>query len=625
MTRSVAEEITFEFFQALKEKGRNCIELAEKINRMLKVEDEYQRSMFEGMKAITAHMQKGGKVRYSELPLEAGANVIFKDLLKKYQVPYVSVISGESKKENVFYRDKDTKIVAMCRLEMFNLLNFMSEELSPKDFFKKYSNDEIKGINGLDKGDIEFIRREIAERNEKHAGIDFSVVKDLKNDGKEMIIFPESMSAEIEKAVDRVMFDFSGKDGKENKERVLKCIEDMRKFENIVKNNVKAGKTVCLVDRKRPNVLCVINENGITLHNLTKETREDQSGKEEKYIKDDAISHKDIGRITQFTSMMIEPVLMSLKEVNLIKNIKDNGEIVTDVEKFDDDIALLRKKARILPEQRLYKANIEIDHIRKPVNKEIKTIINLPEDVIKDLNKLISEKGLKETVIEGNEISSSETDYAVIEKYVSENLYRKGENPEDLSLAPLKEFEYRFFHEGRGAINLTDKKRMQEENQYIVDANDESILYRLDGKALTIFDKNEEVKKIEMESDDYIDSFIDVINGLEDPVFLKKEDLYGKKNTEILEIIKDKRPDIMDFNSKNTLIGMMHRRYSKEYEELLDGKSQNLSEKQKEAIDKIKTYKNNRVIVKYSDETKDMYREPDKKITVEVGKQAISI
>ena len=128
-----------------------------------------------------------------------------------------------------------------------------------------------------------------------------------------------------------------------------------------------------------------------------------------------------------------------------------------------------------------------------------------------------------------------------------------------------------------------------------------------------------------MESDDYIDSFIDVINGLEDPVFLKKEDLYGKKNTEILEIIKDKRPDIMDFNSKNTLIGMMHRRYSKEYEELLDGKSQNLSEKQKEAIDKIKAYKNNRVIVKYSDETKDMYREPDKKITVEVGKQAISI
>ena len=144
MTRSVAEEITVEFFQALKEKGRNCIELAEKINRMLKVEDEYQRSMFEGMKAITAHMQKGGKVRYSELPLEAGANVIFKDLLKKYQVPYVSVISGESKKENVFYRDKDTKIVAMCRLEMFNLLNFMSEELSPKDFLQLISSKNIQ-------------------------------------------------------------------------------------------------------------------------------------------------------------------------------------------------------------------------------------------------------------------------------------------------------------------------------------------------------------------------------------------------------------------------------------------------------------------------------------------------
>lgn len=625
MARSVAEEITVEFFQVLKEKGRNCIELAEKLNRMLKVENEYQRSMFEGMKAITAHMQKGGKVRYSELPLEAGANVIFKDLLKKYQIPYVSVISGEPKKENVFYRDRDSKIVAMCRLEMFNLLNFMSEELSPKDFFKKYTNDEIKGINGLDKGDVEFIRREIAERNEKNAGIDFSVVKDLKNDGKEMIIFPESISAEIEKAVDRVMFDFSGKDGEEKKERVLKCIEDMHKFENIVKNNVKAGKTVCLLDGKRPNVLCVINENGIELHNLTKEIRENQSGKKEEYIKDDVISHNDLGRITQFTSMMIEPVLMSLKEVNLIKDIKDDGKIVTDVEKFDDDIALLRKKARILPEQRSYKANIEIDHLRKPVNKEIKTIINLPEDMIKDLGKLINEKGLKETVIEGNEISSTETEYAVIKQYVSENLYRKGEEPDDLSLAKLKEYEYRFFHEGRGTVNLTDKKRMQEENQYIVDANDESILYRLDGKTLTIFDNTEEVKKIDMDSDDFIDSFIDVINGLEEPVFLKKDDLYGKKDTEILEIIKDKRTDIIDFESKNTLIGMMHRRYSKEYEELLDGKSSNLTEKQKEAIDKIKAYKNNRVIIKYSDETKDMYREPDKKITVEVGKPTISL
>ena len=100
MTRSVAEEITVEFFQALKEKGRNCIELAEKINRMLKVEDEYQRSMFEGMKAITAHMQKGGKVRYSELPLEAGANVIFKDLLKKYGSPCAAAMA-ESAARNV--------------------------------------------------------------------------------------------------------------------------------------------------------------------------------------------------------------------------------------------------------------------------------------------------------------------------------------------------------------------------------------------------------------------------------------------------------------------------------------------------------------------------------------------
>ena len=48
------------------------------------------------------------------------------------------------------------------------------------------------------------------------------------------------------------------------------------------------------------------------------------------------------------------------------------------------------------------------------------------------------------------------------------------------------------------------------------------------------------------------------------------------------------------------------------------------TDKQKEALEKIKEYKNNTVIIKYSDETKAMYREPDKEIRVNTGKPEIS-
>lgn len=620
MARAVAEEITNEFFEHISRKGRDCVEFAEKINRMIKTDDEYQKSMFEGMKAITAHMQKGGRVKCMSVPLEAGANEMFKELLRRYQVPYVAAVSGEPRKEHVFFRDKDTRIVSMCRIELFNRLNYMCAELSPEDFFKKYINDEIKGIGGLDKGDIEFIRREIADMNEKSAEIDFSVVKDLKNDGKEMIIFPEIKRNMIEKIVDRVIFDFSGEDGKEKKEKVLDQVKEKHRFENIIINNVKAGKEVCLVDSLNPNIFCLINEDGIQMHKLSKE-RAESGGI---YVKDDMIASSNIKEIHRFSSELYRPVLMSLKEMNLIKGMTDDGNIKTDVRSYESDLSILKKKTLILPDKRKYMADRVIDNLRKPTEQEIKTYVHLSKDVIYTVEELIRQKNLKETVIEGDTVSCTETDLPEIEKYMREHVFRVYEPAEVTALTPLIEYELKFYHEGRGSINLTDREKMRKEPQFIVDAIDERYLFRIDGENLTAYDSNEEFLRISMDSEDFTDSLMQVLSNLKEPVILEKDDLEGKSKEEILYTISEKRPDIKEYASKDELRNQVFYRNSKEYDEINGQEPEKPTDKQKEAIEKIKEYKNNTVIIKYSDETKAMYREPDKEIRVNTGKPEIS-
>lgn len=364
MKRAVAEEITNEFFEKLKRKEKDVVELAERINRMVKVDDEYQNSLLEGMKSILEHMKNGGTVKCIELTTEAGSNEIFKDLLKKYNVPYVSAVAGKGKTENIFYKDKDTKIVSMCRLELMNLLNYMCEEISPRDLLRKHLNDEIKAINGLDTGDIEFIRREIAERNDNNSEIDYSVVKDIKNQGKEMIMFPENKRAEIEKIVDKVIYEFSGTDGKEKKKEVLEQIKEEHKFENIINNNVNNGKTVCLVDSVNPNVFCLINENGIFMHKLTKEKSGMTTEGSIYNIKDDMIKHNDRRALSRFTASMYKPVIMSLKEVSFIKGIDSDGQIKTDKYSYEEDLEIMKSKVRILPQQRKYEVDEKINDIR---------------------------------------------------------------------------------------------------------------------------------------------------------------------------------------------------------------------------------------------------------------------
>lgn len=620
MARAVAEEITNEFFEHISRKGRDCVEIAEKINRMIKTDDEYQRSMFEGMKAITAHMQKGGRVKCMSIPLEAGANEMFKELLRKYQVPYVAAVSGEPRKEHVFFRDKDARIVSMCRIELFNRLNFMCAELSPKDFFKKYVNDEIKGINGLDKGDIEFIRREIADKNEKSAEIDFSIVKDLKNEGKEMIIFPESKRELMEKIVDRVIYDFSGEEGKEKKEKVLEQVKEKNRFENIIKNNVNAGKEVCLVDSLNPSIFCLINEDGIQMHRLSKER--DESG--EFMIKDDMIASSNIKELHRFSSELYRPVLMSLKEMNLIKGMTDDGKIKTEARNYDSDLSILKKKTLIMPDKRKYLADSIIDSLRKPTEQEIKTYSHLSKEVLYTLEELIRQRNLKETVIEGDNVSCTETDLPVIDKFMREHVFRVYEPAEVTALTPLIEYELKYYHEGRGSINLTDKKKMKKEPQYLVDAVDERYLFKIDGENLTAYDANQEFLRISIDSEEFTESFMQLLSNLKEPVVLKTEDLYGKSKEEILYTIAEKRSDIKDYVSKDMLRSQVFYRNSKEYDEI-DGKVPEMpTDKQKEAIEKINEYKSNTVVIKYSDETKAMYREPEREITVNTGKPEIS-
>ena len=612
MPRAVAEEITLEFFEKIRQKGKDCVEIAEKINRMIKADDAYQKSMLEGMKAIITHMQKGGKTMCTEMPLSAGANEIFKDLMRKYQVPFVSAKTGDDKKEQIFYRDKDVKIVQMCRIELIKTLDFMCEELSPKDFFKKYINDEIKGINGLDKADIELIRREVTERNDISNEIDYTVVKDLNDEAKEMILFPSSISAEIEKIIDRVIFDFSGEEGKAKKDTVLRMIEEKQRMQNIISNNVNAGKEVCLIDSINPNIFCLINEKGIFFHHLSREINE--SGEE--YIKDDVVRNSDIRKISSFTSGLYKPVLMSLKEVNFIKGVDNEGNIKTDLASYDDDLSMIRNKMLILPQKRRYEADTVINNLRKPMNQRIRTFINLKDKDIEALKVLVEEEKLSETVIGNGEVSCTESDLSVIEGYIRDNVYRANKTVEKTELTPLLEYEYKFFHEGRGSINLTDRVKMREQNQFMIDANDERYLFKFDGDSLIAYDKDREFLKISMDDEDYCETVIKIIGNLKEPVCLEEEDIINKDGYELLDAIRSRRPDIKEYECKDELRTKLFQRFSREYEEINGKVPSNPTNRQKEALKKMSEYKKNVITVKYSEETKDLYKEPEKPVII---------
>ena len=227
-------------------------------------------------------------------------------------------------------------------------------------------------------------------------------------------------------------------------------------------------------------------------------------------------------------------------------------------------------------------------------------------------------------MIEGDTVSCTETDLPEIEKYMREHVFRVYEPAEVTALNPLIEYELKFYHEGRGSINLTDREKMRKEPQFIVDAIDERYLFRIDGENLTAYDSNEEFLRISMDSEDFTDSLMQVLSNLKEPVILEKDDLEGKSKEEILYTISEKRPDIKEYASKDELRNQVFYRNSKEYDEINGQEPEMPTDKQKEAIEKIKEYKNKTVIIKYSDETKAMYREPDKEIRVNTGKPEIS-
>ncbi len=383
-----------------------------------------------GMKAITDHIRKGGKVRQSIIDKKDAA--IFEQAFRAYHIPYAQVewkdAEGEEKRV-YFTRDgaadgtrtalpSDARLLEeawkMFALRMREGLN----EITVEEFLRAAEGQEAVRLCGLTPEERELFRRTMAGRNGSYAFADGDEPQTTD------ILYLKKDEAQIDRAFKDVCYAFSGRDGKEYR-RLLRT--DLKARDSFYENALPAGnETVFLVDAEKPNEFIAVTRSGYSTHSIqagknsgSAETCEDRDGRL-------FHTHRDLMR---YVEQLKKPVILQAEEFPLVKGFLRDGR--ADAPDYQEAREIFRELKETLSDRPFYRGITENEELFKDTDgkrKELYAVHSSNDDGYAKLNdrqkealSRVFEKHTEESVID------RDTTQRVMDAEYSSRVYgRKG-------------------------------------------------------------------------------------------------------------------------------------------------------------------------------------------------------
>lgn len=585
------------------------------VYRQIEKQATYNRSLLEGLEGLQAHLKAGKDIKASTIPLTNGANELFKDILQKYGIAFVSFKTKHPDQEVFVTKDTDAFLVSRAFAEVYEKLGQMQGEMSKEDFFTKYEgNKDIQAIENLSLTQVEYFRNEI------HPSVDYTILRDKDKTNEYMIVYLKDKSELVEKSMNKTLFALSGEEGRAVAKRYNEILDERGRFNQVVKNNVEAGRELILADASDPCKFIHINDDGsFDLHQLDVTTNDkfDENGFREVEFNDDRVDHfKSMDKLPGILDGMHRPVLMTAKEFNLAKGFDYMGRVQVG-DNFHKNLMQTKKFIATLPANRHYTVQEQLRNVHHPEMKKIKVFSNLPEEKINELTEYVKRRNLKETVIDAKSVACTDIDRKVIEKWMEENIYMTYKGSEKTGASPFITYEAAFMHENRGNLNISDYETMPKE-QYIVDADNPSYLFILRPDSLTVKDNTGEFLRLEnhvtrmedgsIKRDESFDSQLkQIFDNFQNPIMLPLNELKGSQE-EIQMNINARRPDVQPDPAIDALRRQIILGDRREFEEMFILEPEKLNSRQIEALETITSYKECRKDIVFTmSDAKDMY------------------
>lgn len=630
MALNLQREALNELQRSIDKHSRNLIQVLRIFKQEITKQNKFDRALYIGLEGIEKHLQAGGHIDSTAIPFESGANELFKDLLRKNHVIYASFKTGDPPQELFVTRDSDKSIVQACFYEMKHRLGLMVGEMSKEDFFSKYGNTEVLTAGGLSRVEVEYFRGEINPK------ADYTITRDINDPNKYMIVYPTSKEGRdgkriniaemVEKAIDKTLFDLTGTEGRRNAEQVEALLNERDRFCNVVKNNVNKGRDVLIVDSIDPLKFISTNKDGTySLHQINIDTTVGFMGRKTSSISE-TVSQIKPENLQSALSTLNKPVLMSLKDHGVVFGFDYAGKSKVDIENVVNNVEKLKAKIVLTPENKHFMANERLFYIHHPEYQNVHLVNSIPQNLIRQFNEYVKENNLHQTLTTDTAIAFTDTDKEKVMDWVNKNVYQEYVPSDATSASPFIEYEARFYHECRGKLNLSDFETMPEV-QYVVDANNPNFLFKLTKDGCEVYDDKEKYLSIPqnltrdkngniVRDKAYDEQIYILLSNMTNPIMLDVNEVEGKSKEEIAVAIEEHRPDFYRHPALDELRMAVAGGNIAEFQAIYKDDVQDLNDRQKETLDRITGYKNNRETIKMSKEdalTLDGLEETDSK------------
>lgn len=578
----INEELGNEVLNSAKS-GKGIVDFLSKLLLQSMKQNTFLDQTQKSMKAMMEYIKKGGEIKTSLVGMEDSQ--IFENYMKAFNVPYVKChcVDPQTKEEKIsyIYRAVDEGLVRKVKEKYLNELGFGLSELDPREIITLNKNEDIMVVSGLDRVEIEAFRQNVPANS-----VQFAVKESDEYPGKYDIMFKKTDEKTIKDLIKDMNYDLAGKEGREYREKITKVLEEKEAFD---KSLLPAdGETVYVVDRDCPNNFIALTNHGFTLHTLNREEQRGFDNSITEIIKDKVILSEagyNREKLMKYVGGMTQAVVLKENEFGIIKGIGPSGNAIPlQGREFRD--AFNNVAVKVKSSNKYYKPEKLIPTPDKL--EKVYTYENLPVNLLDDIRYEIENRGLKNTVLIGDQLAFSEKDRAVVEANITPILYK--------DLPVLSKIEAEMFYEGKGNIQLTET---MDQPQYLVSEQHPEIVVEIKKDVVNVLRDGKPEESLDRNSVDFAEQLRVITQQMENPVALSLEEMRREERRKLalirqrsfaMELRENEATEYLK-SQEQTAKDILHKASSS------TDTRYDLSERQVEALEKTNGYEIKEVFV----------------------------
>lgn len=600
----INEELGNEVMDAAKSSGKGVVDFLSKLLLESMKTNTFLDQTQKSIQSMMEYIKKGGEIRTSSVSLEDSQ--IYENYLKAMNVPYVKCqcVDPHTREErnSYIYRAVDEALVRKAREKFLNEMGYGLSEVDPREFIKLNKNEDIIAvIQGLDRVEIEAFRQNVPAQ-----GVQFAV-KNNGEPGKYDILFKKMDAKIVDNLIKDMYYDLAGAEGKEYREKITNVLDEKAAFD--LSLTPGEGETIYLVDQESPNNFISVTNHGFSIHHLEKSSQRNFDNSVTEIIKDKN-SLTEVGynreKLMKYVAGMTNAVVLKESEFGIIKGIGQSGEAIPlQGEAFMDKFKEVSEKVKSA--KNYYKPEKIIPSPDKP--EKMYSYENIPVHVLDEIREKISNQNLKSTVLIGDKLAYSEKDRRYVEANIIPLLYN--------DLSDLKKIEAELFYEGKGRITLSEPT---DKLQYLVCEKYPELVVEIGKDNVKVINNGSIDEKFDRNSVDFAEQLRQLTQRMNNPVALTEEEMRREK--EKREAIIRQRSYAKELRENEaTEYLKSQEKTAKEILHMAESKEDaryDLSERQREAIDRAEACEIKEVYIDQEFYEKTMEETVEEKLNYEM-------